>query len=136
MPKSPLSAVLQDERASIDQQIQKLERRRTGIDELLKQYSDSASPAGRTTKPASTQKGALSNMEMVRQVLKAKHAEMNVKEIRVGIREKFRVEASKNLPQLLHKAFHEQVECIQEWPYSEVRPVDMEGKPESFLEWF
>lgn len=104
MPKSPLSAVLQDERASIDQQIQKLERRRTGIDELLKQYSDSASPAGRTTKPASTQKGALSNMEMVRQVLKAKHAEMNVKEIRVGIREKFRVEASKNLPQLLHKA--------------------------------
>lgn len=109
MPKSNMASVLHTERQSIDQEIARLEHRRSGIDNLLKDYGHGPSSfnRSRTTsnrKPAG-KTGDMSNMEMVRQVLKgSNHSELSVKELRAAIQTKFRSGASKNLPQILHKA--------------------------------
>lgn len=84
-----------------------LRKRQDGIAALLREYGYEREGPGRAgvARKRTTGKGnGLSNMEMVRQILKSKNGEMTVKELRAAIQTKFQSETSKNLPQLLHKA--------------------------------
>ena len=73
MPKTQLTLVLETERASINQQLGQLEKRRQKINELLNDYGHKGSVSNRKVRTkgnAARKQGSLSNMDMVRQILK------------------------------------------------------------------
>ena len=95
MPDKKFVASLQQERSDLDDQIKALEARRRKVLDLLTDYG---------IERAAPDKSGMSNMEMVRQVLGNERKELSTAELRSGIRKKFNVDATKNLPQLLFKA--------------------------------